>query len=66
MISAHEEYWQDHVYGWGVYQYDPADDGPEVELILFFKWRPRGIRGGIEDKKGLAAKLSSWWFQPRW
>jgi hypothetical protein len=33
VMSAHEAYWQSHVFGWGVYQYDPADDGPECEVI---------------------------------
>ena len=27
---------------------DPADDGPEVEIIRFFRKHPDGISGGID------------------
>jgi hypothetical protein len=31
--SGHLSYWLRHA-GWGMYVYDPADDGPEVETIV--------------------------------
>lgn len=32
-LSAHQSYWEHHNNPY-VYQYDPADDGPEVETIV--------------------------------
>ena len=49
MLSAHERYWWNHVFGWGIYVYNSTDDGPECEIItrilathpeLGPQWRP--------------------------
>jgi hypothetical protein len=40
-ISAHQQYWECRNNPW-VYEYDPTDDGPEVEIIRFVNgstWR---------------------------
>lgn len=36
-LSAHQNYWEHHNNPY-VYQYDPADDGPEVETITRINW----------------------------
>ena len=50
--TAHEEYWQLHVFGWGVYQYDPTDDGPEIKIIQFFEAFPYGATMGANPYVG--------------
>lgn len=47
-MTAHEFYWQHNVFGWGVYQYDPTDDGPECEIITrIFANHPFGSSGDM-------------------
>lgn len=46
-VSAHEEHWI-HRFNYLIYEYDPTDDGPEVEIICNLLWyHPREIGGRV-------------------
>ena len=67
MLSAHKWYRRSlSITKYWVCGYDTAEDGPEIQLIRFFKWSPRGTKCGITHKGGIVNKLSPWWFQARW
>lgn len=58
-ISAHQEYWERHTCA-QVYEYDPTDDGPEVEIVARIKaahpltWDPALNRAALELSRGAA------------
>lgn len=49
-MTAHKKFcinqWPEHIGSWQIVAedlYDSADDGPEVEIIQFFKLHPQGV-----------------------
>lgn len=57
-MTGHEHYWQHNVFGWGVYQYNPADDGPECEAITrILAHHPRYVPG-VEKRANLVSLLT--------
>lgn len=42
-LTAHREYWENH-HNPFIYEYDSADDGPEVAVCSLFRQFPEGTK----------------------